>query len=348
MYTLTPRFSLSPHSLCLYNEFSNPTADKERDRQRQINPNYGIRAADGTIDHAPLKRKFHNFEISKNAERLLRKKMIWLFYLSRAKQIITYSGKKIHNFRLAFITLTLPAAQKSPTKEITENLLNQFLTELRQRTKIENYVWRLEFQKNGNVHYHLVTDTYIDYFLIKQLWNKNLEKLGYISDYQTKFENMTFREYAAYSKLNPKTEFQAIKDRYARGVRSNWRNPNSVDVKVVTNKRAAAAYMSKYFTKNPEGQTICNQYDTPENSKTMRLWFCSRSLSKLNSISDYTEAFQYDLKAIISSAKKVKKVVMDYCTMYYFDTKDLCREGRGIIEGILQSYVRQENYQPSG
>lgn len=60
---------------------------------------------------------------------------------------------------------------------------------------MKNYVWRMEFQANGNVHYHIATDTYIDYFFIQKQWNAILEKLGYVSRYAQKMSGISLSEY---------------------------------------------------------------------------------------------------------------------------------------------------------
>ena len=116
-------------------------------------------------------KKFHNFELSVNAQRKMREKINWLFALAKSRYKKTYSGKEIYNFKVNFITLTLPSVQIHPTSQVTNECFNQWLTELRNELNFENYVWRLEFQKNGNVHYHLVTDCYIDYHLSLKKWN---------------------------------------------------------------------------------------------------------------------------------------------------------------------------------
>ena len=66
---------------------------------------------------------------------------------SRYKKTLT--GVEIYNFKINFMTLTLPAKQMHPTAVITKNAFNQFLTEIRELYKMENYVWRIEFQKTG-------------------------------------------------------------------------------------------------------------------------------------------------------------------------------------------------------
>src|SRR3546814_12525138 len=92
--------------------------------------------------------------MSTNAYRTLRKKINWLYYLAKSKHVRTISGKEIYNFKIGFITLTLPSKQRTCTKEVTNSLFNTLLTELRTTCELQNYVWRLEFQKNGHVNYH--------------------------------------------------------------------------------------------------------------------------------------------------------------------------------------------------
>ena len=109
-----------------------------------------------------LVKKFHNFQISINSARQLRDKCNYLHTFAISRKIRTYTGKNIYNYKCTFLTLTLPATQKTPTAQLQSEILDPFLQVLRQRLKMANYVWRLEFQGNGNAHYHILTDTYID------------------------------------------------------------------------------------------------------------------------------------------------------------------------------------------
>src|SRR5690606_12361768 len=58
-------------------------------------------------ENSTITRSHHNFTISENANRTLRNKINWLYYLAKSKQIKTYNGKSIFNFKIGFITLTL-------------------------------------------------------------------------------------------------------------------------------------------------------------------------------------------------------------------------------------------------
>jgi len=277
----------------------------------------------------------------------LKKKINWLYYLAKSKSIKTYNHKEIYNFKIGFITLTLPSKQKTPTSDCNKLLLNTFLTEIRQRTAMKNYVWRLEFQKNGNVHYHLVTDTYLDFYLVKTVWNKILAHHGYIDSYRDKMQNLSLTDYISKYNKDGKTDYSIMVKRYARNKRENWSNPNSVDVKSVISNKAIANYISKYFSKDSDSDVIKNEHDTDENSKNIRLWFCSRSLSKLNTVSNYCEAVDYDIFSIVSYCKKVRKVVTKYALITYFELKEFTHNARKWIEKILKDYSLKQGYIPS-
>lgn len=233
-----PSFSLEPNKLSSYNSIFIRNKENETIKSIQERPKRVLRSLPNLQSSNHINRSGHNFIISDNAYRTLKRKINWLYYLSKARKVKTYNGKDIFNFKIAFITLTLPSKQKTPTSDISSSLLNPFLTEIRQRTKMENYVWRLEFQKNGNVHYHLVTDTYIDYYLVKKIWNRLLASKGYIDEYRSKMEKLSLSEYVKRYEGNTNITYSDIVKNYARNKRENWSQPNSVDVKSVISNRA--------------------------------------------------------------------------------------------------------------
>lgn len=346
-YVFMPKFSITPNKICLYNQVF--IRDRQNAELKSIN---SMRKPQNRFDKTinsknVVTKKHHNFKISDNAYRTLKKKINWLYYLSKSKNVKTYNGKQIYNFKCAFITLTLPSKQNEATSDITSKYFNQFLTEVRQRTKMVNYVWRLEFQKNGNVHYHIVTDTYLDYLFIRKIWNRVISKGGYVAKYQDRFKNLTLSEYNRLVNKNQKTDFSLIAKRYAQGKKDNWSQPNSVDVRSVTNNKSISNYLSKYFAKDSDHGTICNELDTLENSKSMRLWFCSRSLSKLKTLSNFCEAVDFSASALVDGISKVKKLVCKYVTVYYFDFKNLPVCSKQLLGLLLKRYSVSMEYKPS-
>lgn len=346
-YIFLPSFSITPTRLSLYNSVF---LRSQPDENGEITIKSVQEARNNRIRLAPaekIKRSSHNFEISENAFRTLKKRINWLHHLAKPRKITTYAGKQIFNFRMAFMTLTLPSAQRHDTQFITQNLLNQFLTEIRQRTKMENYVWRLEFQKNKNVHYHLVSDTYLDYFLILKIWNRILSNYGYVQPYTDKHKNLTLSQYADLYGKKDKSDFKLMASRYAKGCQHKWTQPPTVQVNSVVSKQSIAYYLSKYFSKKHEEPCTGNPLDDAENSANLRLWFCSRSLSRLNSISGFLDEINYDIYDIVKSLKNVVVKHLEYATMCFFDLQKTTNSSRAFIERLLKDYSIKQGYTPA-
>lgn len=346
-YIFLPSFSIQPNKVTSYNSVFiankvDGTIKSIHDFKKRFNNNLGFNELGVKVN-----KPAHNLTISTNAYNNLKKKINWLYYLSKAKSVSTKNGKDIYNFKIGFVTLTLSSKQKHPTKYITENMLNQFLTEIRLKYNMINYVWRLEFQKNGNVHYHLVTDTFLPYDDIRTVWNRIQYKNGYIQEYQKKFSKLSLTEYNKVVNNDNKVEFKKIAIQYAKAKACNWSQPPSVNLKSVMSNKAISNYISKYFAKDNHDNPIKNELDTPDNSENLRLWFCSRSLSKLKSISNFCEAVKYDIFSIVSFAEKVNKVIHKYAVSFYFEISSMKGNARKWIEMLLKDYSIKQGYIPA-
>jgi len=344
---ILPCFSLEPNKLVSYNRVFRRNVDLSNNPDTLQTKEKKANRFLESIKSKTIKRDNHNFVISDNAYRTLKRRISWLYYLSKSRYKKTYSGKEIYNFKIAFITLSLPSKQQTPTNEVTKNLFNQFLTEIRQRTTMQNYVWRLEFQKNGNVHYHIVTDTYLDYFFALKIWNRILKNNGYIKPYSDKFGAMSLMQYNHATNRDGATDFSIVAKRYAKGCESKWTQPNTVDVRSVISNKAIANYISKYFAKDSDNGVIKNDLDNDSNSANMRLWFCSRSLSKMNTLSNFCEAVEYDIFSIVASDSQCKRIFHKYVTVYYFNIKNFCTFCRKEIEMLLRAYSHDQGYIPA-
>lgn len=293
-----------------------------------------------------LERKFHEFKISVNSQKNLRDKINYLYQFSKKRDITTYSKKLLKGFRIGFITLTLPTKQKTPTADITRELFDPFLQSMRQYIKMENYVWRMEFQKNGNVHYHIVTDSYVDYYYILKRWNIILENHGYISAYSNVMSNMSWSDYSLKYGSNGKISKQELYKRFNKGKQENWKNPNTVDVKNVSSSKMVSFYISKYFSKKGN-DTKCNELDNESNSFGLRLCFWSRSLSRCKTDSMPIEYYSADIFQVLKRCKEVVYKIYDYCSVIYYDISELPCDVR---EWLLEFFSRERdlaNYVPA-
>lgn len=272
-----------------------------------------------------IERKFHNFQISAQSRKNIIEKIVWLNQFAKPRTIKTYSGKLLYNFRTSFITLTLPSPQHQPTAEISNECFDRFLTTLRNRLKMQNYVWKLEFQENGNVHYHLITDTYVDYFFALKHWNNIINKFGYVDEYQQKMSALSFQQYRMLPGNSANADIKVLASRYEKGRREKWRNPNTVDVKAVRTDGNLRYYLAKYFAKE-KGAGQGNQHDNEENSFGLRLAFWSRSLSKVTAISMPFDFYPFDFEVFFDGVKDVIIKTFDYCRIAFYNIRKLPAE----------------------
>lgn len=287
-----------------------------------------------------VERSFHNFEISRNSKKNIESKCNWLWRLAKSRTVTTYTGKKIYNFRNSFLTFTLPSVQAHPTSEIMRECWERLLTQFRNVLKMENYVWKLEFQSAGNVHFHLITDTYIDYFYARKAWNVIIDKLGYVQAYHDKFASMSFNEYRQMFSGDKQKEIQKLASWYEQGRRTKWMNPNSVDVRNVTTEKAMGYYLSKYIGKS--GKSGGNPtYDNEGNSFGLRLAFWSRSLSRCQAVSMPVDFFEFDVENVYKTLNGFVKKVYDYCKVYYYRISEMTDTGKRYFYDYFRR-IRQE------
>lgn len=157
--------------------------------------------------------------LSRKASARLRAVITTLSVIAKRKRVYSAEQDCFFSFRLNFITLTLPSKQIHGDKEIHSRIFCEFIRAWKRKAKDLLYVWKAETQQNGNLHYHLITDTYIHHLQLRRMWNFYCEKLKYCT-------------------------------------RSSSKDPNSTDVHAVKNIKNIAAYAIKYMCKKAEGRRV--------------------------------------------------------------------------------------------
>lgn len=346
-FTIIPKASVRPNKIVFYQQFIN-NFKKENTNEKKISNDVRQEVRDmGLPVRVQPICNAHNFELSKKAQSRIKEKISWLYELSKSKTIIPTKGKPLYSFKMNFITLTLPALQSHPTSEITATCLNQFLTECKAKFGLANYVWRLEFQKNGNAHYHIATDSYIDYTSAKLIWNRCLNKLGYVAKYQEKMQGMSFEQYRELYSNNGEVPFNVLRERFGRGCATRWDSPNTVDVRAVGSARNIAFYISKYITKKSDEKLnpIVAQREPSETN--LRLWYCSKSLSALDKIEIFMDGMSDLACAVFSGIDKARRFVFDYCTVWYFNTVEQVGETKRNLWLLYREYAYERGYKPA-
>lgn len=282
-----------------------------------------------------------NGDISKKAAKNVKDKVNWLVQIAKKQKVKYPNGTISSNFRIALITLTLPSPQVHSDKEIKEKCLNQFLTEMRQKYGMKNYVWKAELQKNENIHFHITTDTFVNHVKVRNIWNRITSKLGYVQAYSEKMSKMSFAEYRTLRESAGEKSEKKIRVAWASGSSEGWISPNSTDCKTVFKVKNLAAYLAKYLAKSVSKQVGQDFDEGRQKDFGGRIWYCSQSLSKLKSYVTLASNKAMDFVKCIIQSVGSRVLEFDYCRCVYFDRSKLSPEIRKYYDYILGLYAKE-------
>jgi hypothetical protein len=142
----------------------------------------------GRTTDANLSKSRESLELSPQSRKKLTAAINWLYAAARKKQVFDKeTGKKVA-FRVNFITLTIPTTHgQTNLHELAPSMLNSWLSYMRIKQGLQNYVWKLEFTKNNVIHYHITTDTYLHWRTVRNVWNYQLKEAGCLSVFKEKY-----------------------------------------------------------------------------------------------------------------------------------------------------------------
>ena len=183
------------------------------------------------------------------------------------------SYQKKTGIQFNLITLTLPFEQHHSDQEIRQRALKPFLQQLQRLHRVKQYMYVSEAQKNGNIHFHIIVDRFIEHQKIRELWNGYMCDLGYIDYYRQTQREFHHNGFQFRAHLQHKWSYGAQVEAYMRGVKQNWSQPNSTDIHRLRGIYNIAAYLTKYLTKSNSSRPIDG-----------RIWGCSDSLRDIKPI----------------------------------------------------------------
>ena len=163
------------------------------------------------------KQQSYKGEITQKSKSKIISAVNLLFDISDRQYFVNkYTGKKNY-FKINFITLTLSAEQMQVCDSIIKKeCLEWWLSLARRKFGLKHYVWKAERQKNGNIHFHITSNCFIDVDKLRESWNQAQNRIGFIDLFN---------------------------------VKHNHTNPNSTDIKIVNSKKAIGSYIAKYVGK---------------------------------------------------------------------------------------------------
>lgn len=139
--------------------------------------------------------------------------------------------------KVSFITLTTPTHEKSlDAKFCHKHLLEPLLRILRRKHNLKSYIWKVELQSNGQVHYHITGDSVIHHRELRNIWNGLLDKNSMLQEFEQRYGH---------------------------------KDPNSTDIHNVYKVRNLEAYLVKYICKEYQNETRLNAkiWDCSQNIK---------------------------------------------------------------------------------
>jgi hypothetical protein len=212
--------------------------------------------------------------------------------------------------------------------ELKSILLNQFLIEAKKKWNLNNYVWKMEFQKNGNVHFHILSDVWIPWLELRNCWNRIQNKLGYVDEF---------------NKINP------------------GKSPNGTDVHSLKKVDNVVAYVLKYMTKSDvKSSYTIKSSERPKLrrpntliiglsrgvklylrsiSNNGRIWTCSRSLSNIKGANiDLSDEFQEEIEKL-QKMKGSRRFDRQYFSGILFQNSSITKKDFPLLYNLFHEYV---------
>lgn len=246
------------------------------------------------------KEKYKGF-VSPNTKRKIRKILTtWLESVFTHNRVTKRKeGDDAH--WLSFVTLTLPAEQMHEDNYIKRHMLMPYIQKLKRKFDVKYYFWRAEKQKNGNLHFHLIVDKFIDYKELQKNWNDTLNLYGYIEKFREKY---------------------------------HYDNPPSTHVVSIKNVEAPISYLLKYMTKNHA------DLEAKHLKVQGRVWGCSDELREQKPYrieADHELISEIDK---LADAGAFEKRVSDMVTIYFFNFKALVKKYfKSVYDDMVNYYL---------
>jgi hypothetical protein len=273
-----PFVKITPSYICGYHQYQGP-----KRKTWQTNLFLSAEERKELLNEKRVKQAYTG-EITQSSRKRLNQVCEILFAMAKRKTVVMAETGKRFSFRVNFITLTLSAPQdKFTDREIKELLLEPFLRIYRRKGMI-NYIWKAERQENGNIHFHIFSDCWVDKTELTNTWNRLQSKLGFIETF--------FKKYG-------------------------HRHPPSTNVKAVKSEKGLQIYMLKYMLKKSDKGNQLELGRSTEAKDTGKIWDCAMHLKTKNNTAEPIENHEFELLQEAENFGSLRKVVTDHCTIYF-------------------------------
>ena len=214
--TVIPTIQIRPNMIVIYDQLLWPGGRPKR--PEGLDNVFSLSPPD-PANNAFLKKETYSGGLCSHSKKRLSKAINLLCAIAQEKDAPRLKSTGTFKFKVNFITLTLPAAQGAVSdRDLKKSALDPWIKSMKRRFGLKSYVWKAERQFNGNLHFHITSDTYLPLDDVRNIWNRQLDRMGFIDKF---FE------------------------------KNGHRHPNSTDIHSVQKIKNLAAYMVKYMSKSP-------------------------------------------------------------------------------------------------
>lgn len=270
----TPKFQFRSNQLLIYNQF--------------INNNEDIKGKFNSLDKA---NESYTGIFTNSAKKNMKRSIDIFSQIIKEEIKIHPLTKKPFKHSLSFITLNIPDKVILHPTWTYKKLLKPFIEWLTKTIEIKYYIWKLEWQQRGQIHYHITIDKPIHHKLIRNKWNylinKNNLALNYISKH-------------------------------------NHNQPPSTAINKVYKETDISGYLQKEFLKSIQNDNPHkNNCVVKDAGNSYKCWDCSENLkgNKYYTV-DINKSIYYEIMQdyqIIVDPKQVK--LLEHCTLIKFNQK---------------------------
>lgn len=205
---------------------------------------------------------------SDGAKKNLRKRIDILVQVTPVQTLYSAIKKRYFKHTLSFLTLTIPDNTKVNPSIIKKQLLDPFLDWLRKSHKLEFYIWKLEYQSRGSLHYHIIFPNWIAYHSLKVKWNYLLDKYNYIEDYKKQYNNVNPPSLW----INKIDKGKEIGEYMEKEFIKSLQNENKLQLNKIN------AYKRDLERYNTLSEELKNQTEVPKKPLSFKIWDCSLNL----------------------------------------------------------------------
>jgi hypothetical protein len=242
--TIIPYLTVHPDRITFHNDIVWPAGKSSKKDCHSLDFGDGIC---GFIKN--FKNNNNKGRISKPAKRKIEKAINYLSIISTKQKVFVKEIGKSIDFKLTFVTLTLPSRQIHSDQQIRRDCMHHFLTTACRKWNINRYVCRSERQENGNLHFHFVCQNFIPHQELRDVWNNIINKLGYVDEYRQSMKAYHKAGCTIRKDLIKYWPIPAQKKAYKTGIANDWSSPNTTDIHSLRFINNIPNYICKYMSK---------------------------------------------------------------------------------------------------